>query len=405
MIINGFHLFKDNVDPANAALIPETGNFKSAGDGFISKIDPFSYDANLIKIARGCGFDIFNSDAWLEITNREDATFDPVNALDTGDTLSVGKDYFIYLVINGSSPELVVSENTTFPSGFTALNSRKIGGFHYGHIRKVVAENDLCVPIDSNGVKFGTSGTKWQDNVTTGIVPNSVWDLKNRPRSLFGGMIKVGSLWLSIYQASVKDGTAITFMGGTNGLHVVSGGLQSKYGKLPVTGTEGLNAYNFIELARQSGLRLPSHDEWLAAAYGSPQGEDGSNNYGWTRTSNSARTYTGCQVNSENGNFDVVAGVKPFAISAYNAVDCAGNVWEWLADIYQRDTGTWAWQNVLGAGMGQAYAPNQYNPGRALVGGYWANGVYCGPRAVTLTDYSWHVNTAFGARLACDAAA
>jgi formylglycine-generating enzyme required for sulfatase activity len=405
MIVQGFHLFKDGIDPANAALIPETGNFKSPGESFISKINPFSYEENKLKILKGSAFDIFNGQDWLEIANREDLEFDPVNALDVGDFLAVGTDYFLYLAMNGSTPELVVSANNTFPNGFTAENSRKIGGFHFGHIRKVTQEGDLLVPVDSNGVKFGMSGTKWQDNVTTGIIHNSVWDLKNRPRVLFGGMIKVGGLWFSIYQVSVKDGTAITFMGGTNGLHVASGALQSKYGKLPLTGTEGLNAYNFIELARQSGLRLPNYDEWLSAAFGSPQGEDGSNNYGWTKTTNTARTYTGCQVNASSGNFDVAVGVKPFAISAYNAVDCAGNVWEWLADTYQRDTGTWAWQNVLGVGMGQVNAPNQYNPGRAIAGGTWVDGVWCGPRAVNFYFYSWNVNAGFGARLACDAAA
>jgi formylglycine-generating enzyme required for sulfatase activity len=406
MILNNnqFHLYKNGIDPLSVSDLAENGNFKSAGESFIGKINPFSYDANLIKIAKGCAVDLYNGENWLQFANREEIDFDPVESLDAGDALAVGTDYFIYLCFDGSSPTLVVSPNSTFPSGFTALNSRKIGGFHYGHIRKVVQEGDLWVPIDSNGVKFGASGTKWQDNVTTGIVPNSVWDLKNRPRVLFGGMIKVGGLWVSIYQASVKDGTAITFMSGTNGLHVASGGLQSKYGKLPVTGTEGLNAYNFIELARQSGMRLPDYDEWLSVAFGSPQGEDGSNNYGWTKTTNTARTYTGCQVNSGNGNFDVGAGVKAFALSAYNAVDCAGNVWEWLADTYQRDTGTWAYQNVLGAGMGQVYAPNANNPGRAIAGGHWHNGVYCGPRALGLTDYSWYVNTGIGARLACDAA-
>ena len=299
---------------------------------------------------------------------------------------------------------MLVSENATFPNGYNANNSRKIGGFHYGTIRKVTPEGDLWIPIDSNGVKFGSSGTKWQDNVTLGIVPNSVWDLKNRPRVLFGGLVKVGGLWLSIYQASAK--AAITFMSGTNGLHVAAGALQSKYGQLPVTGTEGCNQYNFNELARFSGMRLPIYDEWLLGAFGSPEGTDSGNNYGWTATANSARTRTGCMVNPSTGQYDVSSGIKPYAVSAFNLCDCAGNVWEWCADTLQRvDAFSYAWYDNLGAGMGDLYAQSQYNPIKPIAGGNWGNGARCGPRAVNLNDYAWYVNTHIGARLACDAAA
>ncbi len=128
-----------------------------------------------------------------------------------------------------------------------------IGGFHYGSIRKVSADG-TWTPIDSNGVKFGSTGIKWQDNVTTGIVPNSVWDLKNRPRTLFGGLAKVGTVWVSIYQASKR--AEFSFMKGDNFLHVADGELQSRYGQMPVSGIDGLCQYNFAELAARSGMRM-----------------------------------------------------------------------------------------------------------------------------------------------------
>ena len=396
-----FKLWQDNVDVASIATIPENGNFKCVGNEFLSKMDPFAYDANIMIINDGFSIDLFDGTDWRQITNRGEITFDPAANLDIGEALEYGKDYFIYMVLDGYTPKLICSLNTTYPNGYTALNSRKIGGFHYGHIRKV-SDDGLWVPVDSTGTKFGSSGTKWQDNVTVGIVPNSVWDLKNRPRTLFGGMVKINkNLWSTIYQVSADE--AVTFMNGTNGLSVVEGKLQSKYGELPVTGTEGLNQYNFNELAQRQGMRLPSYDEWCAVAFGSPQGEDGSNNYGWTKTTNTARTRTGCQVNTSTGERDTISGVKPYAISAKNAVDCVGNVYEWTKTMsLDFSHSNWAWQNVLGANQGQAFLPNDSGLRALLCGGVWDLGVRCGPRTVDGDNFPWCFGSGFGSRFACD---
>ena len=402
-----FRLLKDRdpETPATIATIPENVNFKCHGDNFAEKILPFSYNEDHLKIKGGCAIELFNGEDWLQMPNREDIDFDPALNLDIGNELEPMNDYSVYLCLPGQTPEIVVSKNNTFPNGYTADNSRKISGFHYGTIRKV-SDDGLWVPIDSTGNKFGNSGTKWQDNVTLGIIPNSVWDLRNCPRTLYSGMVKVGHIWVSIYQASAK--IPITFMGGTNGLHVAEGELQSKYGQLPVTGTEGLNQYNFVELANRAGMRLLFYKEWLCAAYGSPQGEDGSNNYGWTKTTNTARTRTGCRVNPDTGLYDTSAGgVKPYAVSAKNVADCAGNVWEWLSDYagrYDAGSGAWAWHNQLGAGMGQIHAWKADGFSVLRAGGHWDEGVYCGPRTVFTYSSPWLVNTAYGSRLACDAA-
>ena len=398
------HLYQDNIDDQMVSDLGEGNNVKAVGRFYLEKRNPFSYDENIIRFSSGAAFDFFDGEAWRQINNRGLIDFDPLQNLDTGNSYTVGTDYSIYLCLSGSSPVLVVSENSTFPAGFNANNSRKIGGFHYGTIRRVTPEGRLFIPIDSNGIKFGTSGIRWQDNVTIGIIPNSVWDLKNRPKTLFGGMIKVGDLWLSIYQASVK--APITYLSGTNGLHIASGELQSRYGQLPVTGTEGMNQFTFNEMARLSGMRLPFYSEWLAAAFGSPQGADDNNNYGWTQTTNTARTRTGCLVNPDTGIYDIIAGVKPFAVSAYNAVDCAGNVWEWLADYTGRfDAVTGGgWQEELGAGMGNLWAFQQNGLTALRAGGYWSNGTQCGPRTVVLSITPLSLSSTTGARLACDAA-
>jgi hypothetical protein len=340
-------LWTDFTDIASVNTLSENGSFKAPGSSFLSKKNPFSYVQNILTIADGCAFDIFNGEDWRQISNRGGIDLNPLTALDQGAAFIPGTDYFVYLCLPDSRPpEIIVSANATYPAGFSASNSRKIGGFHYGHIRIV---DETWTPVNSAGVKYGSTGMIWQDNVTIGIIPNSVWDLKNRPKTLFGGLVKVGNIWVSIYQASVK--TPVTFMSGTSLVSVSGGELQSKYGQLPATGTEGLCQYNFVELASRAGMRLMSYQEWLAAAIGNPQGEASADNYGWTKNSNGGRARTGCGVNPSTGQYDQAAGVKPYAISAYNIVDAVGNVWEWLSDCSPRfdaSSGTWGWKDQLG---------------------------------------------------------
>ena len=396
-------IWQDEVDFASVATLPENGNFKCVGNSFLSKKDPFAYSENKLILADGCAFDVYDGTTWRQITNRGDYEFDPVDLLDTGSSLDYGKDYYVYLVVHDAATiELKVSLNTTYPAGESATNTRKIGGFHVGEIRKVSSDG-LWIPVDSLGIKFGANGIAWKDNVTTGIVPNSVWDLKNRPKHFMPGMAKVNNFWISIYQMSVDEG--ISFMASTNGLHVSSGSLKSAYGALPATGTEGLNGFNFNELASKQGMRLPSYFECCQMAFGAPQGLDNADTYGWTKTTNTARTYTGCSVNTSSGAHAPGTGAKPYAISAYNVVDTSGNVWEWCSDVGSYyESATFAWKDVLGANMGQAYLSGNTALKQLLFGGTWNHGAVCGPRAVNGNGWPWYVHVSIGARFACDSA-
>ncbi|MEN6562104.1 MAG: SUMF1/EgtB/PvdO family nonheme iron enzyme [Christensenella sp.] len=378
------------------------GFFLCPGECFIEKESPFSYDENKLKIKAGCIFDLDEGENWCRSVNREDVVFDPRHALDEGSVLEPGVDYSIFLCLSGTEPKIVVSKNATFPKGYKAKHSRRIGGFHFGSIRKV-SEDGLWVPIDSNGVKFGETGVQWRQNVTVGIVPNSVWDLKNRPKTLFGGLVRVGNIWVSIYQASKKAN--FTFMRGENLVHVTEGGLQSQYGQFPVSGIDGLCQYNFAELAERAGMRLLTYTEWLAAAYGAPQGEDDANRYGWCDTTNKVRARTGCSVSLETGGYDAANGAKPFAISAKNVVDTTGNVWEWLSEYTNRHDageGVWTYYDQLGPGMGQIYGWKTNSFSAFAAGGHWHRGAFCGPRAINPDDQPWNVNVHIGSRLACD---
>lgn len=379
------------------------GAFWCPGDSFIEKADPFSYDENLLKIREGCSIDLYDGENVFRLLNKHEMIFDPKHVLDQGNRLVPGTDYAVYLCLNGRKPQTVVSKNGTYPNGYTAADSRKIGGFHYGTIRKV-SDDGLWVPIDSNGNKFGDTGIRWQDNVTLGIIPNSVWDLKNRPKTLFGGLVKVGNIWVSIYQASKK--TEFTFMKGQNLVHIAEGSLQSQYGQFPVSGIDGLCQFNFVELADRAGMRLLSYTEWLAAAYGAPQGEDDNNAYGWCSVTNLVRARTGCCVNLDTGSYEEENGEKPFAVSARNVVDTTGNVWEWLSEYTNRHdagNGQWSYYDQLGTGMGQIYGWKTDSFSAFAAGGHWHRGSYCGPRAINPDDQPWNVNVHIGTRLACDA--
>ena len=390
-------LCKNFKNGTSVSAIPESSG---RGMPYLSKRDPFLYATDHLILSDGCAFFIYDGNTWLQIVNHGAIDINPVSILDTGGRFKVGWDYYIYLCLNEEGqPVLMVSANTTYPDGGKAQNSRKIGGFHFGHIRHV-SDDGKWVPVDSTGNKRGAIGTIWQRNVSVGIVPNSVWDLANRPQCSPEGMVKVGSNWVDIYQCSAAE--TITLEG--PGLSIVTGKLQSKYGQLPVTGIEGLNWFGFAELAGLAGKKMLSYAEWIAAARDNPQGEDDADNYGWTKNTNIIRNRTGCNIDSD-GNFIEGGGVKPYAVSALNIVDAVGNVHEWLNEFTYREDGPtvgWAWRDVLGTGKGKAWLYKENSLVSLRAGGHWKDGAAAGPRCVSTSYGSWFVFTYYGCRLACD---
>ncbi len=289
-----------------------------------------------------------------------------ITALDTG-TFVFGTNYYVYLCDDGtSSGLLILSANSTYPLGYTATNSRKIGGFHYGRIRNSFTIADVTANV---------------------VIPNSVWDLVHRPTCSPEGMVNIGKIWVDIYEVSI--GNAITFSAG-NGSPITTGTGLSIYNAIPLTGTEGLSGYNFTELAMRSSKRLLTYTEWLNAAYGSPQGNDADNVNAWSATTNTARANTGSVVN---------------AISINNVVDCVANVWEQLNEFATRPDGTtgWGYYDVMsGKGVGQLYIYTDTFLVQLAAGGNWNDGVRTGSRTANLINYPWGVNTGFGSRFACD---
>ncbi len=274
----------------------------------------------------------------------------------------IGKDFYVYACAptSGSVPVLKLSANATVPTGYTSGTSRKVAGFHYGYVRNSITVAD----------------------VSTGIVPNSVWDQIFRPKCSPEGMVYVGAgLWVDIYLVSADE--AIVFSNG-NGSPLTAGTGKSAYGAVPLTGMEGLSGYNFVELARRSGKRLLTYAEWLQAAHGHPAG----NQYAGNTTT---RGTTG-----ENASIG--------SISLANVVDCARKCYQWLGEYtIKQDTTSWAWQTPMaGMNVGNLYLPNSSGISQFLAGGNWGSGSIAGPRAVALHSYPWGVDSVCGSRFACD---
>ncbi len=365
----------------------------SAGDKFIVPAMAAGFVSLLGQIGKGTGntldlpagmINIGGNGKGYLLTAQTD--WDPLTTANNDGSFTawaLGDDIYIYAVQQASGTALILaSKNSTYPTGYDATTSRKIGGCHYGRVRIVDANG---IPIDGALAVYGADlTTPWEANVAEGIVANSVWDLQNRPGCDPTGMALVGHIWVDIYLASALQAPVIT-----NG-KLTAGLPQSAYGATPLTGTEGLNCYNFVELAERAGKRLLTHSEWLQAAEGSPQGNDADNVNAWSDTANVDRT---------------TCGAVTLAVSACNIVDCVGNVWKWSGSqiIRQDGTAAWAWNDVMtGQGVGQLYMYTPTGLANVTQGGNWSGGAAAGSRCANLGSDPWGVGTSFGSRFACN---
>lgn len=291
-----------------------------------------------------------------------------VTALDAG-SLTLGTNYFVYAVQQSGAIGFVLSANSTYPSGYSAATSRKIGGFHYGRVRTVAQAYDRNAAL------------------AVQVVPNSVWDLLHRPRCDDPtGMVEINKgLWMDIYLSS-EDGTGWP-----------STIAMSQYNATPLTGTELYSYYDYQRLARNAGKRLPSYSEWLQAAWGVPEG---ASNAG-------ARIATG-------GVGFALPGGNPSS-SQYYFVSCqgidqpAGNLYQVCAvfmDMYNGTTaanGAYA-QTSVDQGKSSQAQGSVYNQSMKLLiaGGYWSDGPAAGARCANLAHAPWNVFAGVGLRCVSD---
>ena len=289
-----------------------------------------------------------------------------------------GKDFYIYACqpTDGTSvPKIVLSANSTVPTGYTASNSRKIGGFHC-----------LCADVGT------ISGHALSGYVKGNILPASVWDLLHRPVSSPEGMVWSGSEWVDIYLASWSGSKLVSVYGGT---------IADGYSSTPFHGEL------FSEKFGEVGKHLPSRDSFMHFAKGSNE---------------MTSIYGSSDPGTAGGHKDTASRRM---ISNIGCEDCCGALWQWTSDIwgmpnnYVSDTTNkqisgkigntaqttsaegdhwtygYVWQedgrgttNITIDGAlnvrGRAYGTLV----RALVGGRWGFGSDCGSRSAFLSFLS-----------------
>ena len=320
------------------------------------------------------------SKTWVNVNNsgfvNDEKTLDLTNAVswdnNTYTTASnrVGKDFYIYALETG---EYILSANSTVPTGYTATNSRKIGGFHC-----------LCADVGT------ISGHTLSGYLAGDILPLSVWDLKHRAISDNEGMVWIPEigLWADIYLCSWN---------GSN--------LESRFNQECVKG-ESTKKMHGIMMAEELGLvgkRLPTYDEFIVCAKGTPEGDHIS---------------TGAVPAGAGGH----VGTKGARIiSNYGLEDCVGVLWQWsstLAEHYGTsgsNTSFWsnnnyflsnyAWQDI------SVYNPTVDTikrgscPGllrRLLLSGDYGHALAdCGSRAVHCANFGSRLSVDFGGRGFC----
>lgn len=135
--------------------------------------------------------------AWFFLDEDQDITI--ATALDAG-VVEAGKDYCVYACVSAGALVFKVSLATTFPAGFDADTSRKIGGFH-----------TLCLAV---GVIAGHTLTGY---LASDILPASIWDLRHRPLCDPAGMVwsDLAGIWVDIYLASGTGVNTVSVNGGT----------------------------------------------------------------------------------------------------------------------------------------------------------------------------------------------
>ena len=161
-----------------------------------------------------------------------DTTYSLADTLDIG-VVEAGKDYCIYACEDG---QVKSSLNTTFPAGYSAGNSRKIGGLH-----------TYCCATGS------IPGHSLDGFAAGAILPASVWCLNHRARGKQEGTVwdDRAKIWMPIY---VISGTGLT--------------TQSAYG---ATITDIRSWMDMGDDLAAVGWRHPGDEEFASAAEGSNQ--------------------------------------------------------------------------------------------------------------------------------------
>lgn len=252
-----------------------------------------------------------------------------------------GKDFYIYACQQSTSiPKFILSANSTVPTGYTATNSRKIGGFHC-----------LCLTA--------------KEYLTGDIIPNTVWDLHHRPISNPEGMFYKATYnkWYQLYLTDVNLNS--TYKG------VIADGASSPT----------FCWYDFVERAAVKNLHLITQEEFIAIANGSNQG---------TNILGSA------DPNTTGGHVDIA---NTRMISDDFAEDCCGCSFQWTKEACIVSNTAWEWKTT--SITRHEYTPDGGSK-RVVVGGHWEQGDKCGSSTAAWDHAPFSLDDFVGCRLASE---
>lgn len=276
-----------------------------------------------------------------------------LSTVDTPANLA-GKDVYIYACepTSGTAPIFVLSLNSTVPTGYTADNSRKIGGFHC-----------LCKDV---GVIEGHTLSGY---VTGDILPATRWDLLHRPKGEPEGFAyeELTDCWIAIYLPS-WDGTKLVSV--YNGV-IADGASAKKW-----------HGEAFYEQFAKQGMRLVWRHEFQMGAKGSNE---------QTNIQGSS------DPNTTGGHVDT-AGRR--MISNIGLEDCCGVLWQFAMDLGFAGESGWTNSVYNSSVDDRSYGQTYGTLYRLRLGAIWNDGGYSGSRSAACSissAYAHVVNSTRGA--------
>ena len=327
--------------------LKDFGNYQVAcikdKSNYFSRDSLFTSNKTSIVIPKNMRINI-NGEAYISTRNVT------LNTSTLGENLA-GKDVYIYaLAGSGTEPDFVLSLNSTVPTGYTAENSRKIGGFHC-----------LCKDV---GIIEGHALSGY---VAGDILPATRWDLEHRPKGNPEGFAyeELTDCWIAIYLPS-WDGTKLGSV--YNGV-IADGSSAKKW-----------HGEAFYEQFVKQGMRLVWRHEFQMGAKGSNE---------QTNIQGSS------DPNTAGGHVDT-AGRR--MISNIGLEDCCGVLWQFSMDLGFAGGSGWTNSVYDSAVDDRSYGQTYGTLYRLLLGSRWYDGAHCGSRSAVCSVSSAYVGVGFSSR-------
>lgn len=379
------------------------------------------------KLIVNVNFDIYNVNSQISLDLSSAANWDGIVPTDyTVAANRAGKDFYVYACQSAGTIKVVLSVNSTVPAGYTADNSRKIAGFHC-----------LCVAV---GTIAGHSLTGF---VAGDLLPDSVWDIKFRPRCSPEGMVydSKSNIWVDVYLASgtgastasvyngtisdTRDWMAFVDDGGAVGKRMLKDAefqliAANSNEETNITGTtDPVTTGGHVDTAsRRMISNIGCEDccgvlwQWL-----NEQGfqyAGGSHTHTFTGTAMATHQHNLSVIGADAGPANAVLDTNKLAKTSAGNVTIAGADAPAGGGVIGASAGTpagtntsvdpapaWAWYDLPGA-KGSLYKQGTFGDTKLPAGASWTSGTYSGSRSRYAYIYRWYTGTGLGCRFASE---